>query len=159
MCIWVRSRNCSCLVTWFCYQLIAKPGNKTAAVSWPDPYAFVAYIASVSPTDSIHWRLRDAMILTLLSQVTPQNAIAMIPMPKLASWQHSVFTAKNLLNKTLWYVITFQYHHLSQHWTLIVIIMPTFLPRVTAQVVITTTCGDTTDDKFGIMTMFSFQWN
>ena len=36
--IWVRSRNCGCLVTWFCYQLIAKPGNKTAAVSWPDPY-------------------------------------------------------------------------------------------------------------------------
>ena len=35
--IWVRSRNCRCLVTWFCYQLIAKPGNKTAAVSvtWP----------------------------------------------------------------------------------------------------------------------------
>ena len=25
-------------VTWFCYQLIAKPGNKTAALSWPDPY-------------------------------------------------------------------------------------------------------------------------
>ena len=37
--IWVRSGNCRCLVTWFCYQLIAKPGNKTAAVSWPDPYA------------------------------------------------------------------------------------------------------------------------
>ena len=36
--IWVRSGNCSCLVTWFCYQLIAKPGNKTATVSWPDPY-------------------------------------------------------------------------------------------------------------------------
>ena len=35
--IWVRSRNCGCLVTWFCYQLIAKPGNKTATVSWPDP--------------------------------------------------------------------------------------------------------------------------
>ena len=35
--IWVRSRNCGCLVTWFCYQLIAKPDNKTAAVSWPDP--------------------------------------------------------------------------------------------------------------------------
>ena len=28
--LWVRSRNCGCLVTWFCYQLIAKPGNKTA---------------------------------------------------------------------------------------------------------------------------------
>ena len=37
--IWVRSGNCGCLVTWFCYQLIAKPGNKTAAVPWPDPYS------------------------------------------------------------------------------------------------------------------------
>ena len=36
--IWVRSRNCGCLVTWFSYQLIAKPGNKTATVPWPDPY-------------------------------------------------------------------------------------------------------------------------
>ena len=35
--IWVRSRNWDCLVTWFCYQLIAKPGNKTAPVSWLDP--------------------------------------------------------------------------------------------------------------------------
>ena len=35
---WVRSRNCGCLVTWFCYQLIAKPGNKRATVLWPDPY-------------------------------------------------------------------------------------------------------------------------
>ena len=35
--IWVKSRNCGCLVTWFCYQLIAKPGNKTATVPWPDP--------------------------------------------------------------------------------------------------------------------------
>ena len=38
LCIWVRSRNCGCLVTWFCYQLITKPGNKTATVPWPDPY-------------------------------------------------------------------------------------------------------------------------
>ena len=38
MCIWVRSRMCGCLVTWFCYQLIAKPGNRTAATSWPYPY-------------------------------------------------------------------------------------------------------------------------
>ena len=35
---WVRSRNCGCLVTRFCYQMIAKPGNKTAAPSWTDPY-------------------------------------------------------------------------------------------------------------------------
>ena len=39
MFIWVRSQNCGCLVTWFCYQLIAKPGNKTATVLWPDPFA------------------------------------------------------------------------------------------------------------------------
>ena len=39
ICIWVRSRNCGCLVTWFCFQMIAKPGNKTATVPWPDPYA------------------------------------------------------------------------------------------------------------------------
>ena len=26
---WVRSRRCACLITWFCYQMIAKPGNKT----------------------------------------------------------------------------------------------------------------------------------
>ena len=38
ICRWVRSRNCGCLVIWFCYQLIAKPDNKTATVLWPDPY-------------------------------------------------------------------------------------------------------------------------
>ena len=36
--IWVRSRNCGCLVTWFSYHLKAKPGNKTATVPCPDPY-------------------------------------------------------------------------------------------------------------------------
>ena len=35
-----RSRNFDCLVTWFCYQLIAKPGNKTSAVPWRDPYIY-----------------------------------------------------------------------------------------------------------------------
>ena len=39
--VWVRSRNCGCLVAWFCYQLIAKPGNRTATVLWPDPYRMV----------------------------------------------------------------------------------------------------------------------
>ena len=48
--IWVRSWNCGCLVTWFCYQLIAKPGNKTATVSWPDPYT--SYIIEHTPTPS-----------------------------------------------------------------------------------------------------------
>ena len=37
---WVRSQRCSCLVTWFCHQLIAKPGNKTALLPWPDPFLY-----------------------------------------------------------------------------------------------------------------------
>ena len=47
--IWVRSRNCGCLVTWFSYQLIAKPGNKTATVSWPDPYAVPPLMTKFTP--------------------------------------------------------------------------------------------------------------
>ena len=39
--IYIRSRNCSCLVTWFCDQLIAKPGNKTATVSWSNLYIYI----------------------------------------------------------------------------------------------------------------------
>ena len=43
--LWVRSWRCGCFVTWFCYHLIAKPGNKTAAPSWHDPY--IAVICSI----------------------------------------------------------------------------------------------------------------
>ena len=49
MCIWVRSQNIGCLFTWFCYQLIAKPGNKTATVPWPDPYSYVWSIVCTFP--------------------------------------------------------------------------------------------------------------
>ena len=37
--LWIRSRNCGRLATRPCYQLIAKPGNKTATVTRPDPYS------------------------------------------------------------------------------------------------------------------------
>ena len=40
--IWHRSWRCDCLLTWFCYQLIAKSCKKTATPSWPDPFAFLA---------------------------------------------------------------------------------------------------------------------
>ena len=51
ICIWVRSQNWGCLVTWFCYQLIPKPVNKTATVSWPDPFIIsINCAASVSGT-------------------------------------------------------------------------------------------------------------
>ena len=41
--IWVRLWRCSCLATWFCFQVIAKPGNKTAASLWPD-WSFNGYL-------------------------------------------------------------------------------------------------------------------
>ena len=44
--IWVRSQS-SCLVTWFCYQLVAKPGNKTAAPSWRDSYILFKFVKSL----------------------------------------------------------------------------------------------------------------
>ena len=38
MFIWVRSCRCASLVNWFCYQMTAKPGNRTDPPSWPDLY-------------------------------------------------------------------------------------------------------------------------
>ena len=49
--IWVRSGRCGCLVTRFCYQLIAKPANKTAAPPWPESYKFWYEINSVQSTE------------------------------------------------------------------------------------------------------------
>ena len=60
LCIWVRSRNCGCLVTWFCYLLIAKPGNKTAPVLWPDPYYVKPnFVISHSPVPMVHWMVKN----------------------------------------------------------------------------------------------------
>ena len=39
--IWVGSCGCGCLTTCFCYLMIAKPGNKTAALSGPEPYIHI----------------------------------------------------------------------------------------------------------------------
>ena len=54
-CICVKSWNCSYLVTWFCYQLIAKPGTKTAAVLLPDLYC----IGANQWTTVISWSTHD----------------------------------------------------------------------------------------------------
>ena len=40
--LWVRSLRCGCLATWFCYHLIAKPGNKTTTPQWSDPYQWLS---------------------------------------------------------------------------------------------------------------------
>ena len=39
--IWVGPWMWGCLVTWSCYQLIGKPGNKTATPPWPYPNGFL----------------------------------------------------------------------------------------------------------------------
>ena len=67
MIIWVRSQNCGCLVTRFCYQLIAKPGNKTAAVSWPGPYSDLDHQRSTHSSSAIsvqNWELKTYIILS-----------------------------------------------------------------------------------------------
>ena len=46
---WIRLQRYDCLVTCFCYQLIAKPGNKTTAPPWPDPYRL----------QWVRWRLKS----------------------------------------------------------------------------------------------------
>ena len=43
--MWVELWWCGFLVTWFCYAVIVKPGNKTATPPWSDQYHI--YIASV----------------------------------------------------------------------------------------------------------------
>ena len=56
---WVRSWNCDCLVTWFCYQLIAKPGNKTVAVPWHDSiiYTCFLYFVFAAPSSEVTVKL------------------------------------------------------------------------------------------------------
>ena len=86
--IWVRSRNWGCLVTWFCYQLIAKPGNKTAAVSWPDPYD-VTNISGTQPRKNMIMGKVDTsdlmMIITWAMDISFQS-----PKLKWASWTHTI---------------------------------------------------------------------
>ena len=53
--MWVRSRNCGCLFTWFCYQLIAKPGNKTATVPWPDPCKLYKKATYSCTQNTLNW--------------------------------------------------------------------------------------------------------
>ena len=56
MCPWVRSWRYDCLVTCFCYPLIVKPGNKTAAPPWLNPYTMLwlawSFIMSINLNSS-----------------------------------------------------------------------------------------------------------
>ena len=63
--IWVRSWRCGCPVTWFCYHLIAKPGNKTAAPSRPDPYIEKTHVPSpIASMFKLVWRKIPKLSIT-----------------------------------------------------------------------------------------------
>ena len=51
---WVRSQRYSCLATWFCYQMMAKPSNKTASPSWPDPHALLIIAQNLAASFSVN---------------------------------------------------------------------------------------------------------
>ena len=70
ICIWVRLRRCGCLVTWFCYQMIAKPGNKTAPPWWPDSYSFKAIKQAVFRRGR---EVGNPMVSLLLPGLFPQS--------------------------------------------------------------------------------------
>ena len=80
--IWVRSGMCACLFTWFCYHLIAKPGNKPGTPSWPDPYPDFEVICHAclwpswlmtaglkSNTSLVFWHLAKLVPISIWSQL------------------------------------------------------------------------------------------
>ena len=96
--IWSRSRNCGCLVTWFCYQLIAKPGYRTAAVSWPDPYELwwkiFNEIYTVKQLDCCICEV-FGVEATVISEVKPQGGLLTIEISVLSvrySYHEDVMT-------------------------------------------------------------------
>ena len=72
--IWVRSRKCGCLVTWFCYHLMAKPRNKTAAPSWRDPCSVIqANALHCSDVSYELGRLKSPTALLFVQQLVQIN--------------------------------------------------------------------------------------
>ena len=63
LCMWVGSRNCGCLVAWFCYQLMVKPGSRTVAIPWPDPYVFTLYMTHRLSVYILYGHTNGALIL------------------------------------------------------------------------------------------------
>ena len=43
LCMGPEAWRCGCLVAWFCYEMIAKPSNKTALPPWPDSMHMIQY--------------------------------------------------------------------------------------------------------------------
>ena len=66
----VRSRMCASLVTWFCYQMIAKPGNKTGPISWPGPYTLqIIHAKSSLASTWLVWHYRVNSMVLIRQQI------------------------------------------------------------------------------------------
>ena len=74
-CKWERSRRCGCLVTWFCYHLIAKPGNKTATPSWPGPniFSYLQKKMCMVHVPVIPHLIAESILLSWMASLSPQQ--------------------------------------------------------------------------------------
>ena len=77
--IWFRSHSCGHLSTWFCYQLIAKPGNKTAAATWPGPYNAMNFSYNVC--------FEGLLVCLLICVKSPPSCASCITSPNLKNYQ------------------------------------------------------------------------
>ena len=125
--IWVRSRNCRCLYAWFCYLLIAKPGNKTAAVPWPDRYwdqikwptFYRQHLLMYFPGIKFilwlkfHWSLFLDMLF-----VTSGGSLTHLPLNKMAAITQTLFSDAFSWMKSLNFDSNFTEvcHYLNQCW-------------------------------------------
>ena len=73
--------RCGCLVTWFCYQPIAKPGNNTAAPPWPEPFdVFLCkFYASIRLSGSSLFSSFSCLFLVSLSKLYFYNFFRTLP--------------------------------------------------------------------------------
>ena len=91
--MWVMSRRRSCLVTWFCYQMIAKRVNKTATPSWPDPY---------DPLDLLFFLMLYVMLYdTKLYYIESQKSITLITQGEkhIAYLKESIYQCSECISK------------------------------------------------------------
>ena len=97
ICIWVGSWKCVCLVTWFCYQRIAKPGHKTTGPPWPNPcihafsiisqeYLKFAWRTGTSLHHMANTIVADDPAMQIISQKDQQRWASYFPRAFLSAW-------------------------------------------------------------------------
>ena len=102
--IWVRSRRYDCLVTWFCYQLIAKPGKRQP------------HLRDLTHMNDLPIIFRFALLLLVASYNhsagrTIQMALTHLPLDKMAAISQTIFSDAFPLIKFFVFLLKF-------HWSL-----------------------------------------